>query len=114
MRISDWSSDVCSSDLDYPIPGNDDAIRAVQLYASAAADAVLEGKAAAPNVASVREEAFADADGDKPARRAPAKKAPATRARSEERRVGKGCVSTGSTRWSPYHKKKKTKKPQTP
>src|SRR3546814_3071053 len=38
--------------VDYPIPGNDDAIRAVQLYASAAADAVLEGKAAAPNVRS--------------------------------------------------------------
>src|SRR3546814_5030534 len=109
MRISDWSSDVCSSDLaikearklgipviavvdtnydpalvDYPIPGNDDAIRAVQLYASAAADAVLEGKAAAPNVASVREEEFADADGDKPARRAPAKKAPAKRASAKD------------------------------
>lgn len=37
--------------VDYPIPGNDDAIRAVQLYARAAADAVLEGKAAAPIVA---------------------------------------------------------------
>src|SRR3546814_20005304 len=24
-------------------------------------------------------------------------------ARAEERRVGKGCVSTGRTRWSPYH-----------
>ncbi|MCI1710085.1 MAG: 30S ribosomal protein S2 [Chiayiivirga sp.] len=34
--------------VDYAIPGNDDAIRAVQLYARAAADAVLEGKAAAP------------------------------------------------------------------
>ena len=30
--------------VDYIIPGNDDAIRAVQLYARAAADAVLEGK----------------------------------------------------------------------
>src|SRR3546814_17783316 len=28
--------------------------------------------------------------------------------RSEERRVGKECVSTCSSRWSPYHKKKKT------
>ena len=37
--------------VDYPIPGNDDAIRAVQLYARAAADAVLEGKAAAPQAA---------------------------------------------------------------
>ncbi len=34
--------------VDYAIPGNDDAIRAVQLYTRAAADAVLEGKAAAP------------------------------------------------------------------
>src|SRR3546814_17732567 len=28
-------------------------------------------------------------------------------ARSEERRVGKECVSTCSSRWSPYHYKKK-------
>ncbi|HVJ38709.1 MAG TPA: 30S ribosomal protein S2, partial [Stenotrophomonas sp.] len=64
------------------IPGNDDAIRAVQLYARAAADAVLEGKAAAPNSASVREEEFSEAAGEeaKPARRAPAKKAPAKKA----------------------------------
>src|SRR3546814_14873640 len=61
--------------VDYPIPGNDDAIRDVQLYASAAADAVLEGKAAAPNVANVREEEFAAADGDTTARRPPAQPA---------------------------------------
>lgn len=58
--------------VDYAIPGNDDAIRAVQLYASAASDAVLEGKAAAPNSASVREEEFAEAG----EAAAPAKKAP--------------------------------------
>ena len=46
--------------VDYAIPGNDDAIRAVQLYARAAADAVLEGKAASPQAASVREEDFAE------------------------------------------------------
>ena len=33
--------------VDYAIPGNDDAIRAIQLYARAAADSILEGKAAA-------------------------------------------------------------------
>ena len=61
--------------VDYAIPGNDDAIRAVQLYARAAADAVLEGKAAAPNAASFSEEDFAEAaEGDKSARRAPARK----------------------------------------
>ncbi|WP_115530088.1 MULTISPECIES: 30S ribosomal protein S2 [Xanthomonas] len=62
--------------VDYAIPGNDDAIRAVQLYARAAADAVLEGKAAAPNSASVREEEFsAEASDEGKGRRAPAKKA---------------------------------------
>ena len=62
--------------VDYPIPGNDDAIRAVQLYARAVADAVLEGKAAAPNSASVREEEFTgEGDAKAPRGRAPAKKA---------------------------------------
>ena len=65
--------------VDYAIPGNDDAIRAVQLYARAAADAVLEGKAASPNAANVREEDFAAAvEGDeaaKPARRSSKPKA---------------------------------------
>src|SRR3546814_14133033 len=31
--------------------------------------------------------------------------------RSEERRVGKECVSTCRSRWSPYHSKKKRNKP---
>ena len=35
----------CDPDLiDYPVPGNDDAIRAVKLFCSIMADAVLEGK----------------------------------------------------------------------
>ncbi|MGF6495891.1 small subunit ribosomal protein S2 [Luteibacter sp. 621] len=38
--------------VDYAIPGNDDAIRAIQLYARAAADSILEGKAAAPQHAA--------------------------------------------------------------
>ncbi|WP_313444647.1 30S ribosomal protein S2, partial [Stenotrophomonas indicatrix] len=71
--------------VDYAIPGNDDAIRAVQLYARAAADAVLEGKAAAPHAATVREEEFADAPAEegKPARRAPAKKAAADKGEAQ-------------------------------
>lgn len=32
-------------EIEYPIPGNDDSIRAIQLYVRAAADAVLEGRA---------------------------------------------------------------------
>jgi small subunit ribosomal protein S2 len=41
----------CSPDgIDYPIPGNDDAMRAIQLYAQGIADAVLEGKSSIPEV----------------------------------------------------------------
>ncbi len=72
--------------VDYAIPGNDDAIRAVQLYARAAADAVLEGKAAAPNSATVSEADFSEGEGDKgrrPARKAPAKKAEEGQAAAE-------------------------------
>jgi len=40
----------CSpNDIDYVIPGNDDAIRSIRLYAQLAADAVLEGRASVPN-----------------------------------------------------------------
>src|SRR3546814_19477815 len=54
--------------VDYPIPGNDDAIRAVQLYARAIADAVLAGKAAAPIIANKDDEFVElDADGNPPA-----------------------------------------------
>jgi small subunit ribosomal protein S2 len=81
--------------VDYAIPGNDDAIRAVQLYARAAADAVLEGKAAAPISARGDDEfveldaegnPVAKDDGDRkkrdPRGRAPAKKGPAPRGRA--------------------------------
>ena len=77
--------------VDYAIPGNDDAIRAVQLYARAAADAVLEGKAAAP-AAGVREDEFVelDAEGNPIAdkrgprgRGAPANKKPAAPAKKD-------------------------------
>ncbi len=36
--------------IDYPIPGNDDAIRAIRLYLKGAADAILEARAAAAPV----------------------------------------------------------------
>jgi small subunit ribosomal protein S2 len=84
--------------VDYPIPGNDDAIRAVQLYVRAAADSVLEGKAAAPQ-AGQRDDEFVelDAEGnpvgkdDKKAapRRAPAPKKPGGPRRDGARDAGK-------------------------
>lgn len=50
--------------VDYVIPGNDDAIRAVQLYVRAAADSVLEGRAAAPIVGGVATDEFVELDAD--------------------------------------------------
>ncbi len=52
----------CSPDgIDYIIPGNDDAMRAIQLYATGMAEAVIEGKASVPAVA-VGEDEFVELD----------------------------------------------------
>ena len=48
-------------DIDFVIPGNDDAMRAVQLYLTGIADAVLEGKTSAPSV-PVTEDEFVELD----------------------------------------------------
>ena len=44
--------------VDYVIPGNDDAIRAVTLYASAMADAILAGKEYAQSQANAQAKAM--------------------------------------------------------
>jgi small subunit ribosomal protein S2 len=55
----------CSPDnIDYVIPGNDDAIRSIRLYAQLAADAVLEGRASAPQVEVKDEFIELDAEGN--------------------------------------------------
>src|SRR5262252_3497625 len=52
----------CTPDgIDYVIPGNDDAMRAIQLYATGMADAVIEGKESVPQVA-VGEDEFVELD----------------------------------------------------
>jgi small subunit ribosomal protein S2 len=50
-------------DVDYVIPGNDDAMRAIELYAEGVADAVLEGRSAAPEVPAGEDE-FVELDED--------------------------------------------------
>src|SRR3546814_18784146 len=100
MRISDWSSDVCSSDLlrdrpslkaraiSYPkrvLIGATEADREVTL------DAIYAHLSEAlPWHRLIGEHPF--------------------NPRSEERRVGKECVSTCRSRWWPYHSKKKQHK----
>jgi len=74
----------CSPEpIDYIIPGNDDAMRAIELYATLVADAVLDGKASVPEVALGEDEFIElDAEGNvkkvskkKTARKTPRKKA---------------------------------------
>jgi small subunit ribosomal protein S2 len=65
-------------DVDYVIPGNDDAMRAIQLYAAGIAEAVLEGRSATPEVPAGEDE-FVELDAEgkpKPKSGAP-KRAPA-------------------------------------
>jgi small subunit ribosomal protein S2 len=52
----------CSPDgIDYVVPGNDDAMRAIQLYAIGMADAVIEGRSQVPQIA-VGEDEFVELD----------------------------------------------------
>ena len=72
----------CSPEgVDFVIPGNDDAMRAIMLYTAGMADAVLEGKESVPQVA-VGEDEFVELDENgQPRRKAgkgrPARPAPA-------------------------------------
>ncbi|MCV6623969.1 MAG: 30S ribosomal protein S2 [Cellvibrionaceae bacterium] len=58
--VVDTNSDPAG--VDHVIPGNDDAIRAIKLYATAAADAVLEGAANGQSVPNKDE--FVEVDGE--------------------------------------------------
>src|SRR3546814_17186499 len=113
MRISDWSSDVCSSDLLDVLVVDLHALQSIDLLnlvdqvvgerldthdvqdVVRHAGTVHQQVALLDVVALVHRQVLALRDH-----------------RSEERRVGKECVSTCRSRGSPYHKKKKIKKKQ--
>ena len=68
--------------VDYIIPGNDDAIKAVQLYATAAADAIIDGKGSAQIVETAEGDDFvevADEEEKKPAAKKKAAKKKASK-----------------------------------
>src|SRR3546814_16965505 len=113
MRISDWSSDVCSSDL-----------HRARAHARAGVllDAVLEDVAdkveillhsIGSSMVGVQVESAqtmpssgvstSPRDTTTAAARSPVTFSVVRHLRSEERRVGKECVSTCRYRWSPYH-----------
>lgn len=57
----------CKPDgVSYVIPGNDDAIRAIQLYARAAADAILEGRASVQATVNVGKDEFVEIEDETP------------------------------------------------
>jgi len=64
----------CSPDgVDYIVPGNDDAMRAIELYASLIAEAVLDGKTSLPEVA-LGEDEFVELDEEGKPKKTRAKK----------------------------------------
>jgi len=69
----------CSPEgIDYVIPGNDDAMRAIRLYTGGIADAVLEGKASVPQVPQ-GEDDFVEVDDRAPAARKDGDRKPAAK-----------------------------------
>src|SRR3546814_17415418 len=104
MRISDWSSDVCSSDL--PVePGARRAQRQDQVLGSVAvADLERGGQCVDLDQPGGRQRLVRDAGPRQLGQLC------LQFDRSEARRVGKECVSTCRSRWSTYHYKKKKKK----
>src|SRR3546814_15226104 len=109
MRISDWSSDVCSSDLGTRHHANREAWRISMphhlgyghfgehrsrgdgdtSYGREHRVGTHSGQAQPPF--EFAQQPLKDIEGIAP------------HSRSEERRVGKECVSTCRSRWSPYH-----------
>src|SRR3546814_9741252 len=106
MRISDWSSDVCSSDLvSEPLAGHARGKCDTKGFRQAA-DTQLDHQIGAMDFYRARRNAEIKSDGF--VRQALGQALEDVllarrESRSEERRVGKECVSTCSSRWSPYH-----------
>src|SRR3546814_12901571 len=98
MRISDWSSDVCSSDLcerQVELSGPD-AARLAQMMtprdlSRAAVGQCLYAPLVDETASMINDPVILKLAEDR------------FWLRSEERRVGKECVSTCRSRWSPYH-----------
>src|SRR3546814_12229748 len=96
MRISDWSSDVCSSDLAI-------AVEVARATVDTVVDEIRAVGTLQPNESVVVRPEIAG----RIIRFGFEEGADVEAGRSEERRVGKECVSKCRSRWSPYHKKKK-------
>src|SRR3546814_14965484 len=105
MRISDWSSDVCSSDLQSVCwTERLERVNAAAIDLTRCADQgeMLE-------IAAHEALMLFDAEASRAAAASAAGERNAAPARSEERRVGNECVSTCRARWSPSNSNTKQK-----
>src|SRR3546814_13431653 len=115
MRISDWSSDVCSSDLfpefvdvDHKLPAVEETVDPVEHvhHERRANFGVVEKIGHVETDERRLQRQSVDLIVEHPAERTAPRPflQPGTNAfRSEERRVGQECVSTCRSRWWPYH-----------
>src|SRR3546814_2384807 len=113
MRISDWSSDVCSSDLRARHERRGLETREQRVEPGFSLDLPDTKHSTTPIFALRTNPRVLGAADNPPATGGshatgspPADRARGSESRSDERRVGKECVSKGSFRWSPYHYKK--------
>src|SRR3546814_19491330 len=97
MRISDWSSDVCSSDLRVRFGKDGNVLVEVACRPQPRAAVLARERGQRPHNV---DEIFEVALGPLPHVLVTMRQ---LRKRSEERREGKECVSTCRSRWSPYH-----------
>src|SRR3546814_13504927 len=113
MRISDWSSDVCSSDLRLPRAPRPGIVRSFffmkYIFAAASLVALVTAGNGAPAAAQARDATLVGPPSStgETVRTGPLPARLTLAQRSEERRVGKEGVSTCRSRWCPHHKKKK-------
>src|SRR3546814_11482070 len=103
MRISDWSSDVCSSDLKSGIRMTD-KLGALYVLGRVARTgsfgaAGREMRLSQPSVSRI----IAGLEGEVGVALLSRSTRAVTLARPEERRVAKECVRTGTFWWAPYH-----------
>src|SRR3546814_2975213 len=91
MRIRDWSSDVCSSDLELMRISNLSSMEVLVEVNENDITRISVGDTASIDVDAFLGEEFTGLVTE------------IASSRSEERRVGKECVSTCRSRWSPYH-----------
>src|SRR3546814_15796020 len=101
MRISDWSSDVCASDLIADPERRQQQLR----HRSDIQDmtGTISGKRQQRLRFEMKFMVVIILDDREPELACKVQQPKPALGRSEERRVGKECVSTCRSRWSPYH-----------